>query len=114
MELPLFTLIVATKPRLGQEAEWNRWYDHIHLAEVLALAGFVRASRLQGIGDVQPGRGNVAMYEIEADDDDAALAALSRLQAASLTTTDALDPDSVTFDLYRNGAWRVGPLEGEG
>jgi len=112
--LQLFTLVVATKPKPGQEAEWDRWYDHVHLAEVLGLAGFVRASRLKGIGDVQPGRGNIAMYIIEAENDDAALAALSRLQAAPLTTTDALDPDSVTFDLYRNGVWRVALLEGDG
>jgi hypothetical protein len=110
--MALFTLMVATKPKPGREGEWNRWYDEVHLDEVLSLSGFHRAYRLSGIGQVTPDRANVAVYEIEAEDDAGAVLVLDHLKVAALTTTDALDPDSVTFDLYRNCASRVGSDEG--
>lgn len=52
-----------------REAEFNRWYDEVHVPELLALPGFIRAWRLQvtdegrGVGD--PGQTYIAVYEIE-------------------------------------------------
>jgi hypothetical protein len=38
-------LIVLTNSVDGQDVEFNDWYDNVHLPEVLALDGFVSASR---------------------------------------------------------------------
>ena len=40
-------LIVLTNASEGHEAEFNDWYDNVHLDEVLALPGFVSARRFK-------------------------------------------------------------------
>ena len=61
--MPTHRLIVFTQPAAGQEAEYNRWYDEVHLGDVLEVDGFVAAQRFAladaQIGDVAdkaPGR----------------------------------------------------------
>lgn len=53
----------------SREAEFNRWYNEVHLPELLALPGFIRAWRLQvteeGRGLGEPGQSYIAAYEIE-------------------------------------------------
>ena len=38
-------LFVFTQPVEGKDAEYNDWYDKIHLKEVLEIEGFVAAQR---------------------------------------------------------------------
>lgn len=38
-------LVVYTKCAAGRDDEFNRWYDEIHIPEVLALGPFIRARR---------------------------------------------------------------------
>lgn len=47
------------------DAEFNTWYDKVHLPQVVALDGFVSARRLAPVADDGP---CVALYEIESDD----------------------------------------------
>jgi len=97
--MPTHRLIVFTQPTAGKEAEYNRWYDEVHLRDVLEVDGFVAAQRFAlsdaQIGDVAektPGR-YLAIYEIEADSLEAAL---EKLNAGSDTMelSDALDMDT--------------------
>ena len=37
--------IVKANPMIGREDEFNRWYDEIHLDEVLQISGFKSAQR---------------------------------------------------------------------
>jgi hypothetical protein len=48
--------------------EYNRWYDEVHLPEIVAVDGVVSAKRFAPLQDDGP---YVALYEIEADDLDA-------------------------------------------
>ena len=42
------TLFIAlTNPEPGKEAEYNDWYDNIHLPEIVATEGFVSARRFK-------------------------------------------------------------------
>jgi hypothetical protein len=51
-----------------REAEYNDWYDTIHIPDVLKTPGFVRARRYQ-TKDFRDGRGKyMAIYDIETDD----------------------------------------------
>lgn len=99
--MPRYTLMVTAKPLKGGEVEWNRWYDHIHLDEVLRLEGFVSAQRFAGIGEAA--LPYLAVYGIEAVDDSAAHAVLDRLRSAPLTQCSMMDASSVIFSMYRNG-----------
>ncbi len=78
-------LLVFTAAQPGQEEEYHRWYDQQHLDEILALPGFVSASRYDNVAGPdssteQPTQ-NLAIYEIEGDP----VAAVAALRAARPT-----------------------------
>lgn len=59
-----------------REAEFNEWYDKIHVPDVMEVTGFIRAERYL---DNEPGEGRgkfVAMYEIETENIDATIKTL--------------------------------------
>jgi hypothetical protein len=62
----------------GTEDEFNDWYTNVHLAEVIQPAGFVAAQRFKiaNTDPAQEGSSYLAIYELETDDLDAAIAAL--------------------------------------
>jgi hypothetical protein len=59
-------IYVASRPASpDREAEYNTWYDEVHLQEVCALPGFVSARRFSPVRDDGP---YLALYEIEGED----------------------------------------------
>jgi len=85
-------LLVFTSPVEGRDDDYNTWYNDVHLGEVLATDGFVRAQRFK-VGDIMPGvtdHDYVAIYELETDDPGAAMKALNGA-AKGFTMTDAID-----------------------
>jgi hypothetical protein len=100
-----YTLMVFTRPVAGRVEEYNRWYDQTHLSDVLRVPGFVGAQRWAAEdGDPATGPRYAAVFDIETDDIDATLAIFDRERQA-MPSSSALDPDSVSFALYR----AVGP-----
>lgn len=98
-------LIVFTEPKPGMDAEYNKWYEEIHLKEVLETEGFVAAQRFavapSQIGDNDddvPGR-YLAIYEIEAENIDVALEKLNS-GAGTMNMSDALDLDNAKAIAY--------------
>ena len=97
-------LIVFTKPIPGKEAEYNKWYDEVHLKEVLEVDGFVAAQRF-AVADAQIGGDSsaaekyLAIYEIEADSVEEALASLAG-SADKMNMSDALDTGSANAIAY--------------
>jgi hypothetical protein len=96
-------MMVRTAPKPGREAEYNRWYDEVHLAEICAIPGFVSARRF----DALEGRSGwpdvpyLALYEIEADDPQVPMAELRRRSAAGeIQASDALDRTRTVSWLY--------------
>jgi hypothetical protein len=88
-----YNLIALTNPIEGREDEFNDWYTHEHLADVLKLPGVTAAQRYM-LGDVQHRKGPLewkymAVYEIEIDDISETLDALA---AASGTEAMPLSP----------------------
>ena len=83
-----FLFLVFTRPVEGQEAEYNRWYTEEHLDDVLKAEGFTAAQRFRITPhkDTPPGMlpPYMAIYEIEGDDPQAALADLSRRARTAL------------------------------
>ena len=37
--------MVRANPKVGQEEKFNRWYNDIHLDQVLRVSGFISAQR---------------------------------------------------------------------
>ena len=76
-------LLVFTNATEGDDAEFNKWYDEVHLKEVLEVPGFVAAQRFQ-LTDAQttdePHEFRyLAIYEVEGDP----AAAFERLKGSS-------------------------------
>jgi hypothetical protein len=98
-------LVVFTEPRADQEAEYNKWYDEVHLKEVLEVEGFVAAQRFElspsqvgEMGDDAPKR-YMAIYEIEAENLEVALEKLNS-GSSTMNMSDALDVENAKAYAY--------------
>jgi hypothetical protein len=80
--------IVESRPSSpDREAEYNDWYDQIHLPEVVALPGFVSGRRLAPVDGDGP---YVALYELDAEDLKAAVAGLNEaIRSGRMNMSDA-------------------------
>ena len=92
---------VRTSAHPGREADFERWYDEVHLPEVLAIPGFVGARRFRlSEHQVFPAERHASLALYEIDDDDIP-GTLQRLLAAThLQQSDALDPASIDVAVY--------------
>lgn len=96
-------LVVMSNAAAGTDAEFNDWYDHVHLPDVLAVAGFVAARRFEAVPSVhgeEPDQRYLAIYEIEAEDLDAAQRALSEA-ARAMEISPTLDRATAVTYTYR-------------
>jgi hypothetical protein len=91
---------VVTSPVPGREDEFNRWYDDVHLPEVLAVPGFVAGQRyaLTGLGAPDQRR-YLCVYEIKTDDLAATLGALGAA-APTMTMSEAMDQPATVVEVY--------------
>lgn len=66
-----YKFVVLTNAVEGRDDEFNDWYSNVHLRDVLAIPGIVKAERFRlASAQRQPGQpyGYLAIYEIETDD----------------------------------------------
>jgi hypothetical protein len=93
----------SSKPKPGQEREYNDWYTNVHMPQVLAVDGFKKAQRYRlarnlSAGEVQP---YIALYEIETADLDALIEeSAGRMRTERMTLCAAFDQDSVIAAFY--------------
>jgi hypothetical protein len=93
--MPRHRMVVLNNPVEGRDEEYHRWYDDVHVPEMLTLPMVSGAQRF----DVGSGpRGGVTqrfacIYDIEADPAEA----MAAIQAAlpSMTVSDAIDREAV-------------------
>nr|WP_315903721.1 DUF4286 family protein [Pseudomonas citronellolis] len=97
-----YRYLVFSNPVQGREAEYNAWYDHRHLGDVLATPGFVSAQRFRCADGEGPGGARyLAMYELASRDPGAALKRLrSRANSASMLISPALDLGTLSTSLW--------------
>ena len=70
--------------------EYNKWYDEVHIPEIVALDGFVAARRFAPSGDGP----YVALYEIDSDDVQKAMTTLAEAAGSGkIQMTDAMRMD---------------------
>ena len=96
------SFVVFSNPADGREDEYNRWYDEVHLGEVLAIPGFTAARRFRvaHTGSYMPKYRYLAIYEINADDPAPVLADLmERAAGGKLQMSEALgDVQTVLYE----------------
>jgi hypothetical protein len=84
-------LIALTSPVEGKEDEYNRWYNEIHIPEILSVPGITSARRFRVKVAQIPGAATakyVAIYEVETDNLGVTLKALGE---ATGEVIEALD-----------------------
>jgi len=88
-------MLVHTNPASAeQEAEFNAWYDQVHIPQLLErVPGIVRATRYVASAEMPPpAERYLAIYEIEADDPAAVVKAINQAAArGDLDFSPALD-----------------------
>lgn len=85
-------LYVETRPASPEEAaDYHKWYNEVHIPEILKIDGFVSARRFE---PMEPGGPFVAIYEIEADDVEVPRAALTEATQSGRNSR----PVGVSFD----------------
>jgi len=81
--MPKGILVVSSGPvEAGREAEYNNWYNDVHLVDVLKVAGFTAAARYKKVGADDDPQPYLAIYEVEADDLQGAFGALGAAVAS--------------------------------
>ena len=72
-------VLVLTEPTEGREDEFNNYYEHTHLEEVLDTTDFTSAQRFKLVGEAGEGAPlpYLAVYETEAPDAQSVLDNLS-------------------------------------
>ena len=101
--MPRHVFMVQTECVAGQEKVFNEWYDQVHVPDVLAVPGFVRAQRFETVGGLRgemPERRFLAIYEFEADDPAVAMAEL-RKAMRTMNIDPSLDMDKIVAFGYR-------------
>lgn len=93
--MPKFCLYVESWPASEEVvAEFDQWYTDVHVPEVVALDGFVSATRY---APPEPYGPYVALYAIDGDPDKAVGGLLSAVREGKLQTSKTLgsDPEPV-------------------
>ncbi len=96
-----YLFVVRSKAQPGRDADYNAWYDGIHIGEVLQRDGFVACQRYAVQGDSGDGRREyVAIYTLESDEPAVNITGLGSAMAdGTFTPTDSIDMASVRSEL---------------
>lgn len=97
-----YKLVVLSNAVPGREDEYNEWYSNRHLDDVVAIPGFASAVRLKHLTPVSGvfELSYMALYDIDADEPAAALAALNESAAAGMFISEALDLSSLKCAVF--------------
>ena len=66
-ELPEWVMVAALEVDASVEADWDRWYDEVHLPEVVAVPGFRGGTRYRAAPHAHDGDGlrrQLTIYEV--------------------------------------------------
>ena len=99
-----YILVVPSSAQAGQDDDYNRWYDEIHLGDLLAIPGITSGKRYEAdsASPNPPAANYLAIYEIETDDPGKVLGELGRrAQGGEMVISPALDSASAKMWLYK-------------
>jgi hypothetical protein len=54
--------LAFTNPSVGREAEFNEWYDRVHVPDVLGAPGWLAAQRYRLCGEQRPDQSPIWRY----------------------------------------------------
>jgi hypothetical protein len=97
-------MIATANARPGQDAEFNDWYETIHLAEVCAVPGIKSGRRLRAVPNAfstSPSQ-YITIYELDTEHPDQVVQELSRrATSGEMHMSAALEPEGATVYFYQ-------------
>jgi hypothetical protein len=99
-------LLVFTNPVAGTDDEFNRWYDDVHVPEVLAVKGVVAAQRYEvavletpendiGPAPAGPDHRYLVVYKLDRDANSVMVDFVAALASGEMSLHPALDMSTV-------------------
>ncbi len=96
-----YEYVILSQAVEGRQEEFERWYDEVHLVDVLKIPGVVSARRCRIVSAqttnlAAPSWSSLATYEMETDDPGAVKAAISAAaRTDAMPLSDALNLDGM-------------------
>ena len=97
--MPKGKMLVWSNPASAErEAEYNKWYDSVHVPDVLKLDGINAATRYKVSGTADTPGQYLAIYEVQAASFDDIMTALGTAFAdGSMPMSDCIAPGPLYF-----------------
>jgi hypothetical protein len=100
--------LVFSNPVEGKEAEYNEWYDNVHVPEVLATPGMLNAQRFDlcdaeishAEGMPAPTHRYLLVYEMEGDVDAIMAKVGEAVMSGAMHMSDSLDIGNVAMSFW--------------
>jgi hypothetical protein len=93
-----YVIQFTSAARPGEDEVFNRWYDEVHVADVLAIPGFLSCQRYRVVDPAASRPRYVASYEVESDDPQATLRQLFD-SGSKMVISPSLDTEQVTITI---------------
>lgn len=101
--MPNGLFFAFSNPTEGNEEEFNRWYDEVHIHEVAAIPGVIAGQRytLDPLENAPaPPQRYVAVYEISKPPAEIMQAFMANMAAGTLTVSPALDLTTMSMSFW--------------
>jgi hypothetical protein len=100
--MPLCKLIALTTPVEGKEAEFNDWYNNIHLPEIVNGLGMKGAQRFKLVTRMMGADTNsyMALYDIELDDPSSFMAQMGEFAMSGKMTPSTASDQAVGYTAF--------------
>jgi len=104
-----YKMIVFTNSVAGRDHEYNEWYQHVHLKDIVGIKCMDSAQRFRFNMNIVPGGPDLApylaIYDIETDDIQRVIKDMNDLAASGrMPLTDAMSKDIVGAVYEEHGA----------
>jgi hypothetical protein len=109
----LTRFVVLSNPAAGMEDEFNEWYEHVHIADVLQVPGLVSAQRFKlhqialpdsgedvGPGPQQAQHRYMLIYELDGDPATVMAEMAARTVSGEMPLHESLDLSSITMGFW--------------
>ncbi|MBC7302818.1 MAG: hypothetical protein H5T78_17965 [Nocardia sp.] len=97
-------LIVFTSPREGMDAEYNTWYEEVHIPDMLAIPGVESCNRLRAepFGGQAPEFAYLADYVIDGDIGAVMKEIKARSADGRMRLSPAIDPAAMKMTVWQS------------
>ena len=103
-----FTQVVFSNPAKGKEAEFNEWYDSVHIPQLLEVPGMLSAKRFKlhdcdlyrVPGGRVPEHSYMCVYQMEGDVNTIMSEIRARVADGRVTMSDCLDLPSSRMSFW--------------